>query len=151
MPRVQLHVPFAEHEAVRTSPEVIVFNTGSKKGFSARIDNLELCFPDDTSCEILIWEQMPLYSCQSSVCPIKKDCYYEDDNCPHPNGCPHQHMGEVIGPYTSHSKAKTHSELEEKIRHMFTNKHDGTGHRQHWPDPAASEFAAARWEFKRTG
>lgn len=131
----------------RPPPETIFFKKTSEGRMVARIDNLEIEF-DGAICQIIVWGIETCVPCDysDSACPEDKNRRLE--NCHKVNHCPYEFKQPVEDYNLLISNEGSCNELEAKVRDMLLNRHDGIGHRERWPEPAASEFACAKWAFE---
>ncbi|MEJ0062748.1 MAG: DUF5710 domain-containing protein [Alphaproteobacteria bacterium] len=139
----QKWLPMAETDM----PEAVVFRQNAEGDMSARIDDLEVGFYHDDGCYVVIWGTETGVPCQyaDSVCPEDKDRTWK--HCSIADNCPHELTEPIEESSTVMLDEGSRLELEAKIRDMFGKNHDGIGHRQNWPQPAALIFSARPWKF----
>jgi hypothetical protein len=132
----------------RPVPDIIMFRRNERGELTARIDNLEVGFFDHGGCFIIVWGAESVIPCDYSHSSCPDDMSRNWKNCSKSKNCPYESIVPCEDGWTvMTSREGTREQLEEKIRDMFIKKHDGIAHKTSCPEPAASEFAVARWEY----
>lgn len=130
--------------------ETIVFRKNEEGELVSKIGDLEIAFHPDDGCRVTLWgggeETVPRCEIDEFFCPEEKE--RDSRNCPLSEDCPYMFTYELHQGCTIFCNEGNRAQLEARIREMFKSGDDGTGHREDWPEPAASRFAHAEWRFE---
>lgn len=129
--------------------ETVVFRKNEEGELVSKIDDLEVGFYPDDGARVTIWGGEETWvPCEftDSVCPEEKERDWR--NCPVSDHCPYEKTTETHQGFMVFRNEGNRTQLEARIREMFRAGDDGIGHREDWPEPAASRFAHAEWRFE---